>query len=295
MARRQVDEEMVTKPARSRASATGTKRRSSFARRVPRAVKRKAGATVVSDTPLMIHVSGMRLGTIEKTALRAKLGRRLKRFAPHIERVTVRLEDVNGPRGGKDTVCRIELAMSGMKNVFADARAHDPMTAFEAASRSVKSAVETATGKRGRSTRRRARTEVVRAKERAMMPRPVRRKPPARRPAGGSLIGRRVGRSRENLERAAARPEKTRRDAWTDTAQPGVSATDRKAGGGSTAARNTRLRAPRATATLEDSARKPSRKSTRKSANRAKSGSKQARRQKRKIQSPSARARRASP
>jgi hypothetical protein len=115
----------------------------------------------------------------------------------------------------------------------------------------------------------------------------------SRWPEGGSLIGRRVGRSRQNLIRAADRPEKRRRDFFVDTAAPGVSATDRKAGGGSSAARNTKLRLRRMGSTLEDSARKPSRKSTRKSANRAKSGSKLARRQKREIASPKARATRA--
>ena len=56
-----------------------------------------------------------------------------------------------------------------------------------------------------------------------------------------------------------------------DTAKPGVSATSKKAGGRSTARRNVKKRAPRATATLEDSRTTPSRKSTRRSANRQKS------------------------
>jgi hypothetical protein len=112
-------------------------------------------------------------------------------------------------------------------------------------------------------------------------------------PENGSLVGRRVGRSRANVERAASRPEKQRRDVFVDTAAPGVSETDRKAGGGSSAARNTKLRRRRMGYALEDSAAKPSRKSTRKSANRAKSGSKLARRQRRKVRSPKARATRA--
>ncbi len=88
----------------------------------------------------------------------------------------------------------------------------------------------------------------------------------------GELIGRRTGQGAAALRRAAARPEKIRRDAYVDTSLPGVSAADRKAGGDMTARRNSKLRAPRATAALEDSRTKPSRKSTRRSANRAKSG-----------------------
>lgn len=91
------------------------------------------------------------------------------------------------------------------------------------------------------------------------------------------------------------RPTKRRRDVGVDTALPGVSASDRKGGGGSTAARNRSKKAGRkAGAALEDSTgARPSRKSTRKSANRSKRDSNLARRATRKTTSPKSRARRA--
>jgi len=63
-----------------------------------------------------------------------------------------------------------------------------------------------------------------------------------------------------------------RRDVPVDTAAPGVSATDRKVGAGSTAARNRSARAAKeGGAALEDSARgRASRKSSRKSVDRTK-------------------------
>jgi hypothetical protein len=85
----------------------------------------------------------------------------------------------------------------------------------------------------------------------------------------GSLIGRRVGRSKDNLDDVLAKGKA--REPESDTARPGVSATDKKAGGRSTARRNVKKATSRATATLEDSRTTPSRKSTRKSANRQKS------------------------
>lgn len=107
----------------------------------------------------------------------------------------------------------------------------------------------------------------------------------------GSVIGRRVGRGAANLEAALDRPEKRRRDQPVDTAAPGVSASDRKAGYGSTARRNTKARTTKATAALEDSSQdRPSRKSTRKSANRSKSGTGLARKALAASTSPSARA-----
>lgn len=254
--------------------------------RVARADKRTSGATDISSTPLQIRVAGVHLAPAEKRELRARLGRQLRRFAKDVTRIDVRFEDLNGPRGGIDTVCRIKVSASGLGHLVVESHAADAKTAARGASRLAKVALSRALEREGRSMGRGA----------GKLPgdgRGAKKAPTARRPAGGSLIGRRVGRSRENVLRAAERPEKVRRDAWTDTSLPGVSATDRKAGGGSTAARNTRLRARRAAVTLEDSATgKPSRKSTRKSANRLKGGSKQGRREKRKLHAPSSRARR---
>ena len=53
----------------------------------------------------------------------------LGRFAPEIERVTARVEDVNGPRGGADKRCRLEVKLRGLGDVLGEARAED----FEAA------------------------------------------------------------------------------------------------------------------------------------------------------------------
>jgi hypothetical protein len=240
----------------------------------------------VSETPLQIRLSGVHLPVGFGSKARALLGRRLGRFATHIERATVRFEDVNGPRGGVDTVCRIKLTVSGRPPVLVENTAVDAQTALRRSATAAVQAMDRSIGRAGMRT-----------------PPPTHpvRKPAARRsdasvsewPPGGSLVGRRVGRSWRNVARAAERPEKERRDFFVDTAAPGTSATDRKAGGGSTAARNTRLRLARMGYTLEDSARKPTRKSTRKSANRAKSGAKLTRRQKRRVRAPTARATRA--
>ncbi len=95
-------------------------------------------------------------------------------------------------------------------------------------------------------------------------------------------------RSKSKKPRRARR----RRDTPVDTAKPGVSATDRKAGAGSTAARNrSGHAAKKATYALEDSATgKPSRRSSRRAANRAKPGSNLTRQKQREMRSPEARA-----
>jgi len=237
----------------------------------------------VSATPLRIHVAGPQLDTTEKQLVRDRLGRKLWRFGGDITQASVRFTDINGPRGGVDTVCRIKLSVAGLAHIVAEARATDAFAALQRASLGAKNAMVRAMERHGRTAKPVERPSA----------KPEHRAPPAKRPPGGSFIGRRVGRTRANLKRAAAKPE--RGDAWVDTSLPGVSATDKKAGAGSTAARNVQLRPRRATVTLEDSARpRPSRKSTRRSANRTKAASQIARARKRAHHAPATRARRSS-
>jgi hypothetical protein len=249
--------------------------------RRPRAARPVASNT----TPLNVRLSGVTLDDATRDWVARRTERQLGKFSQHIERVTVRLKDVNGPRGGTDQLCRVKVVLPGLPSTLVEERAATPRDAFNLAASSATRAV--------RKSIERAGSRLPRGPGRAAAPGTSTKKksPPAPRNPEGSLIGRRVGRAKENLMAAADRPEKRRRDASVDTAMPGVSASDRKVGASATATRNTKLRRKGMTATLEDSATgKPSRKSTRRSANRAKSGSKLERQAKRSVTSPKARA-----
>jgi ribosome-associated translation inhibitor RaiA len=265
-----------------------TPKRAPLASSVSKPEKTAAGRTSAAHTPLNVRTAGVHVSDALRARARAQLGRQLGKFAYAIERVTVRFEDVNGPRGGNDTDCRIKVVLSRLPSVLAEARGKTPWPAFAAASTTAERTVRRALEKSGRGG---AGPRKRRRSVRAEPPPPQ----PGERPSAGSTIGRRVGRSRANLRAAAARPEKVRRDVPVDTSLPGVSATARKAGGSSTAARNTKLRDSGMSYTLEDSAQeRPSRKSTRRSADRAKSDSNLHRRETRAVRAPSARAARAS-
>ena len=235
----------------------------SFPAEISRSVKRPAGMTKIRATPLSVRPGSVEVSRELHNRIHRDLGRRTERYAQNVTRVTVRFTDINGPRGGIDTVCRVKLSVKGAGHIVAEAHGADADEAFLFASQQARTALDRVLERKGPGRRR----PLV---GRAHVERPSRKRG-ATRPAAGSLIGRRVGRARENVEAA-----------WAFS------------GPGSTAARNTRLRANRAAVTLEDSQRtRPSRKSTRKSANRQKSGSKIGRRVKRELHSPGARAARA--
>lgn len=70
-------------------------------------------------------------------ALRSHIERRvvfaLGRFQSRIYRVTVRLQDVNGPRGGVDKGCRLSVELSGGGSQHVEERSSDLFIAVDGA------------------------------------------------------------------------------------------------------------------------------------------------------------------
>jgi hypothetical protein len=58
----------------------------------------------------------------DRAYIRRKLGTHLGKFVRSIERVSLRIEDVNGPRGGIDQVCRIKIVVRGLPSVVFESR-----------------------------------------------------------------------------------------------------------------------------------------------------------------------------
>lgn len=225
---------------------------------VSRSARNLKPACVVS-TPIPIAIrSQVALPAGMDAQIRSQIDHKLSHARGFLVRASVRFEDVNGPKGGVDTVCRLKVVLRGRPSVQIEQLAATPRQAFAGALRRLATSVDRARTKHGlRGNRRPAQ--------------PTRARPSrARAHDPGELIGRRVGRGEDALARALARPEKARRDAYVDTAKPGVSASHRRAGGTMSARRNTQANPRRAMSTLEDSRTKPSRKSTRRGANRAK-------------------------
>jgi hypothetical protein len=110
---------MVTTAART----WNADKREPLADGVPRPVKRTAGRTVARLTPANIRVEGVRLDDDDSTYIRRRLGEKLGKYARRLERVTVRMRDINGPRGGVDIQCRIKLVLSGLPSVVVEERA----------------------------------------------------------------------------------------------------------------------------------------------------------------------------
>ena len=104
-------------------TAKRTQVRAPMVDRVPRAEKRSTGRTRASQVPANIRVTGVALDQDDRDFIRQRLGEKLGKYAASIERVTVRVTDVNGPRGGVDLACRIKVVLTGLPSVVVERRA----------------------------------------------------------------------------------------------------------------------------------------------------------------------------
>jgi hypothetical protein len=93
-----------------------------------------------------IRAPGGRVGLNDRAYIRRKADAMFRKFDSSVERISVRIEDVNGPKGGVDQVCRIKVVLRGLPSVVVDQR--DPTLsavidgALAAAQRAVRRSVQ---------------------------------------------------------------------------------------------------------------------------------------------------------
>ena len=92
-------------------------RRSALPTTLPRTIKMTRDRTYNVPPPAHIRVLGGEVEDEAREDIARKLGMKLGKFGPSVERITVRVSDVNGPKGGRDQVCQIKVVLSGLPSV----------------------------------------------------------------------------------------------------------------------------------------------------------------------------------
>lgn len=98
--------------------------------------------------PIHIRAAEERFGPDASDYVQEKLCSKLARFGSSIERVSVRVRDVNGPRGGVDQMCRIKVVMRGQPSVIFESRDSSLNAAVDVALAGVQRAVRRTTARR---------------------------------------------------------------------------------------------------------------------------------------------------
>ena len=79
--------------------------------------------------------------------IKRKLATKLGKFATSLERVSVRVIDVNGPRGGVDQLCLVKVVLPHSPSIIVERRRPNTVAAIDAAIRAVEHAVSRRVGR----------------------------------------------------------------------------------------------------------------------------------------------------
>lgn len=107
-------------------------------------------------TPLALRTKDVEINEALREYVAKRVGTKLGKFASAIERVTVRFEDLNGPKKGSPADrCAIKVVITRHESVLVEVVAHEPRAAFDVCIDSVERAVKRALAKPKSKARRR--------------------------------------------------------------------------------------------------------------------------------------------
>jgi len=106
----------------------------------------------VFENRLEIRSPHGHVGTRLTAWIHDRLGRQLGKFAPSIERIEVRFEDLNGTKGGLDRSCMVHLVLSALPPVVVEMQAPTDHEAFDLAASRAERATRRNLEKHGFST-----------------------------------------------------------------------------------------------------------------------------------------------
>jgi ribosome-associated translation inhibitor RaiA len=122
-------------------TTTGNWRRAALPAAISRPAKRASTRETPGRVTAHVRVIDADLDDEQLAHVRRKLGMKLGKFASSIERVSVRVSDVNGPRGGVDQRCRVKVVLSGLPSVMVERRDVDAEVAIDRALRATEESV----------------------------------------------------------------------------------------------------------------------------------------------------------
>lgn len=117
--------------------------------------RNERGRTDSPSTPIAVRAKGVDVDNDLRDYISQRAGFKLGKFAPAIERVSVRFEDLNGPKGAPADRCAIKAVISGQQSVMVEVVDSSPRSAFDHCIDSVEQAVRRALAKTKTKARRR--------------------------------------------------------------------------------------------------------------------------------------------
>lgn len=87
-----------------------------------------------------IQAQKLKLGQTFKQNVKVKIRRLFQHNSDDVNRINITVADVNGPKGGEDKVCKVNVSVGGGQNILVSAR---DSSAYKAVTQAVKKASAT--------------------------------------------------------------------------------------------------------------------------------------------------------
>lgn len=113
------------------------------------------GKTDATETPLALRARGVDVDDSLREYIHTRAGFKFGKFAPAIERISVRLEDISGPKGAPARRCAIKVVLTRHESVVVEIVDNDHRAAFDHCVDSAERAVRRALDKVKAKARRR--------------------------------------------------------------------------------------------------------------------------------------------
>ncbi len=84
-----------------------------------------------------IQAKQLKLGQTFKHNIKVKIRRLFQHSIEHIDHINITVADINGPKGGEDKVCKINVSVGGMPNILVSAR---EASAYKAVTQAIRKA-----------------------------------------------------------------------------------------------------------------------------------------------------------
>ncbi len=136
--------------------ATNKSRRAPMGVAVTDKPRAERGKTTSQETPLLLRTRGVEVDDELRAYIAKRAGFKLGKFATAIEKTTVRLEDISGPKGSPARRCSVTVTLSRHESVIVEILDADHKAAFDHAMDSAERAVRRALEKEKSNARRRA-------------------------------------------------------------------------------------------------------------------------------------------
>lgn len=122
------------------------------ANEAPRSVR---GRTASPETPLALRTRGVEVDDELRAYIAKRAGFKLGKFAPAIERTTIRLEDIAGPKGAPAIRCAVKVVLPRQGSVVVEVLDDEVRAAFDLCIDAVERAVRRTLEKTKTKARRR--------------------------------------------------------------------------------------------------------------------------------------------